>query len=625
MVVSNKRPTEMHARLEPPDGGWGWVVAVASGAIFFLTYSLLVSNGILMVSLMEMFNTGRTEMAWIPILSFAMARVTAPVSAILCTRFSHRLVALTGGLLITTGYALGFLATTIVHLFLTLGVTVGIGAGFTILPSSILTTLYFRKRISLANGIYTAGASIGCIFGPMITEYLVQWMGLRLTFLILAGYSLHICVAASLLQPVSWHMKKVIQPSTVDLIVGKMPSDEQTCKPAKCNKYFKDSLVFLATQSDVQEQLKKSKAAITRMICWKSSFRSRNRVSTTLDATHLERVLKHQNAWDQDSICSAQSQNLDKMSRQVSVEISSLQPVHEITELDNAENEKPNTSNLNLPDKDCSEHSVNLACGANNFDRRCSSRLSQILLTGLRHASIPTADPTHRLSTQTALSENVVKKINKVGNATEKAPDLTFFRRPVFYLMCIAAASFFTTLSVIGIIIPDFTREELREKVTLDRAALLLAISAATDTTVRFLFSWLWDLKCVNKTYCHLCACIVCGSAFAGFVWVETYTMAIVCCALTGLASGVSGVLLTVLFRTYLGSEAFGLAFSSASLLSGIFMIAVGSFIGVLKDTTGSYRPSFAIIGGFTIVSALAWLLTELFCQKKIGRRSSNA
>lgn len=624
----------MRTKLEPPDGGWGWVVAAASGVVFFLTYSLLVSNGILMVALMDVFNTGRAEMAWIPILSFAMARVTAPVSAILCNRLSHRIVALTGALLITVGYALGFLATTVPHLFLTLGITVGIGAGFAIMSSSILTTLYFKKRISLANGIYTAGASLGCICGPMFTQYLVQWMGLRFTFLILSAYSLHICIAASLFQPVEWHKRKVFQLPAIDVAVEKTPEAAIINKPTVNNGCLKDSRVFYATPSDIQQQLRSSNAAVTRMTNWKSSLRSHHGVGPLkLDAAQLE-ICKHRNAWDTTSITSTQSQNFDKcqLSRQVSVEVSTaLQPVLESGELKNELNDrlsvdKTCNSNTNLSEKDCcSEHSANCAAGANHFDRRHSSRLSAILLSGIRQASIPSADPTHRLSVQTSRVDEDANNATRNGDAEPAAPDLSFFRRPVFYLMCFTAASFFTTLSVVGIIIPDFTRDELDERVSLERAAILLAIVSACDTTVRFMFSWLWDHPAVNKAYCHLCACIVCGSAFVAFVWVKTYTMAIVCCSLMGLASGVSGVLLTVLFRTYLGGQAFGLAFSSASLLSGIFMIAVGSFIGILKDTTGSYRSSFAIIGSFTVVSALAWLIAELCWKKKIGRRISNA
>lgn len=50
---------------EPPDGGWGWVVAVAFFLVEVFTYGAIKSFGIFLQELMKEFGESNSRVSWI--------------------------------------------------------------------------------------------------------------------------------------------------------------------------------------------------------------------------------------------------------------------------------------------------------------------------------------------------------------------------------------------------------------------------------------------------------------------------------------------------------------------------------------------------------------------------------
>jgi MFS family permease len=67
---------------------------------------------------------------------------------------------------------------------------------------------YFRERRSKAVGFGMTAMGLGPVFMPLVISKLMAIYGVTGTALILGGLSLHSLVAALLLQPVKWHMKR---------------------------------------------------------------------------------------------------------------------------------------------------------------------------------------------------------------------------------------------------------------------------------------------------------------------------------------------------------------------------------------------------------------------------------
>lgn len=56
---------------EPPDGGWGWLVALAGFLANSLTYGILRCLGILFEDLMEAFDASAAQVSWVTAIALA--------------------------------------------------------------------------------------------------------------------------------------------------------------------------------------------------------------------------------------------------------------------------------------------------------------------------------------------------------------------------------------------------------------------------------------------------------------------------------------------------------------------------------------------------------------------------
>ena len=103
------------------------------------------------------------DFAFIGGLNFSVAMLASLAVTVLVRRnpFGIHLPMLIGVGLQTDGFITASFATRIWHLYLTQGVLVGLGVGFTYIPSIAVLSQWFRRRRSLANGISAAGSGIG--------------------------------------------------------------------------------------------------------------------------------------------------------------------------------------------------------------------------------------------------------------------------------------------------------------------------------------------------------------------------------------------------------------------------------------------------------------------------------
>jgi MFS family permease len=104
-----------------------------------------------------------TDFAFIGGMNFSVAMLASPVVTVVVRRnpFGIHLPMLMGVGLQTAGFITASFATRIWHLYLSQGVLVGLGVGFTYIPSIAVLSQWFHRRRSLANGISTAGSGIG--------------------------------------------------------------------------------------------------------------------------------------------------------------------------------------------------------------------------------------------------------------------------------------------------------------------------------------------------------------------------------------------------------------------------------------------------------------------------------
>jgi MFS family permease len=114
-------------------------------------------------------------------LNFSVAMIAAPFANLL-TRLSNPNVPIFLGVVtFSAGFVAASFANEIWHLYLSQGVLVGIGVGFTWIPANALIPNWFTTKRSLASGICAAGSGVGGLVMCFSTQAMLESFGLAWT------------------------------------------------------------------------------------------------------------------------------------------------------------------------------------------------------------------------------------------------------------------------------------------------------------------------------------------------------------------------------------------------------------------------------------------------------------
>ncbi|XP_063796997.1 monocarboxylate transporter 2-like [Pseudophryne corroboree] len=186
----------------PPDGGWGWMVVLGAFISMGFSYAFSKAVTVFYKEIQEYFGASYSEIAWISSLLLAVMYAGGPISSILVNRYGSRPVVIVGGLLSGTGMILATLCTSILQLYICVGVIAGFGFSMNLQPSVIVVGKYFQKRRPIANGLAMAGSPVVLSTLAPLNQFLFDKFGWRGSFLILGALLLNCCVAGALFRPI---------------------------------------------------------------------------------------------------------------------------------------------------------------------------------------------------------------------------------------------------------------------------------------------------------------------------------------------------------------------------------------------------------------------------------------
>ncbi|NP_001086087.1 solute carrier family 16 member 3 L homeolog isoform X1 [Xenopus laevis] len=187
--------------IKAPDGGWGWAVLFGCFVITGFSYAFPKAVSVFFKELIREFGIGYSDTAWISSILLAMLYGTGPLCSICVNRFGCRPVMMVGGLLASLGMVAASFCTSIITIYLTVGVITGLGLALNFQPSLIMLNRYFDQRRPLANGLAAAGSPVFlCALSPLgqVLQYEFGWRG---GFLILGGLLLNCCACGALMRP----------------------------------------------------------------------------------------------------------------------------------------------------------------------------------------------------------------------------------------------------------------------------------------------------------------------------------------------------------------------------------------------------------------------------------------
>ena len=163
-----------------------WPVLVGGG-LMNIALGTYYAWSVFVPALEREFGWSRTQTSLVPTIDMVMLASMFLVAGFIQDRVGPRTVATIGGILYSSGLLLASFTTSLTMLYLTWGVMVGAGLGFGYLTPITVGSKWFPDHRGLVNGlaigIFAAGSGI---FGP-IAGVLVERIGWRATFQVLAG------------------------------------------------------------------------------------------------------------------------------------------------------------------------------------------------------------------------------------------------------------------------------------------------------------------------------------------------------------------------------------------------------------------------------------------------------
>ncbi|XP_072743081.1 uncharacterized protein [Anoplolepis gracilipes] len=199
-----------------PDGGWGWVVVLASLIISMIADGVSFSFGLLYIEFLHEFGASKSKTAWIGSLFMAVPLLSGPIMSALVDRYGCRNMTIIGGMISGLGFILSIFSNTIEVMYLTFGVIAGLGLGLCYVTAVVSIAFWFDKKRTLAVGLGACGTGIGTfVYAPMTTYFIAEY-GWRGACLLLAGTFFNMIVAGTVMRdPEWWILEQQRQDQTV--------------------------------------------------------------------------------------------------------------------------------------------------------------------------------------------------------------------------------------------------------------------------------------------------------------------------------------------------------------------------------------------------------------------------
>ncbi|NXG47352.1 MOT6 protein, partial [Psilopogon haemacephalus] len=197
---------------KPQDQGWAWMVLFAAVLLQGLTLGFPSCIGVFFKDLQREFQASNSETSWFPSIMVAVLHGGGPLCSILVKRFGCRFAVMLGGLLSSVGMVSSSFCKSISQLYLTAGLITGLGSCFSFQAGVTVLGYYFVRWRTLANAMASTGVSLGFTLWPLLSQYLLDEMGWRNTFLIFGGILLNCCVCGAIMRPVQLAPEPAAEP-----------------------------------------------------------------------------------------------------------------------------------------------------------------------------------------------------------------------------------------------------------------------------------------------------------------------------------------------------------------------------------------------------------------------------
>lgn len=140
--------------LDPPDGGWGWVVVFASFTAHMIADGCAFSFGVFYVELLDYFQESKAVTALVGSLFVSVPLITGPLASAFTNRYGCRNATIIGGFIAGTSFVISSFSNSIEMLCFTFGIMAGIGLSMVYVAAIVVVAFYFEDKRAFATGKY---------------------------------------------------------------------------------------------------------------------------------------------------------------------------------------------------------------------------------------------------------------------------------------------------------------------------------------------------------------------------------------------------------------------------------------------------------------------------------------
>lgn len=185
-----------------PDGGYGWTVVFACSVVTFMINGWSGSWGVMQAALFRTYpsQASTTSLSFVGSLSIALCVGLGLACVRLSQLIGARYSMLLGVLMMSLSSLFSsFTVNNIGGLFVTAGISFGLGSSLTYTMSNNLPVQWFNRKLGTANGLVKLGGGLGSTIMAVVVQALIDKVGIPWTFRILGFVSLASGIPAALL------------------------------------------------------------------------------------------------------------------------------------------------------------------------------------------------------------------------------------------------------------------------------------------------------------------------------------------------------------------------------------------------------------------------------------------
>ncbi|XP_070533813.1 monocarboxylate transporter 13-like isoform X3 [Ptychodera flava] len=252
------------SRQKPLDGGWGWMIVLATFIVTALGAGNIYSIGVLFVAFLDAFGRSKADTSWISLIFIFCFAMSSSTGIALARKLGHRKTIMIAGFMASCGILGSSFATELYHLYITYGIVTGTSLGLTYTVGIEMVSIYFKRKLMIALGLAFAGSGAGQLILSVFTQFLVETYGWRGALIILSAFESNMCVAGALFRPLTTEVNTPTVPesspqSVVETITHHEIKDSKLDSSDEC---FHDITTSTLSEVTVVEEEKKKEDSI---------------------------------------------------------------------------------------------------------------------------------------------------------------------------------------------------------------------------------------------------------------------------------------------------------------------------------------------------------------------------